>query len=154
MKRLFLFGLLLLSSCGSPPNIAYCERLGVLPGDKEYDNCLNYFQIQDSAFNADYDACSIEADKTYPRTLYDTGRTAWAGGTYWAGRYIPGGSVYIEPDETHNAELDNLRQRIITPCMRSRGWKSGSDWEAGRTAPLGKMPHAIVAPTPLPWLKR
>jgi hypothetical protein len=155
MKRLYIFTLLILSGCQSPEDVAYCKRLGITPNHSEYANCMQYFHTQNNAFQADYAVCSAEADKTYPRSLYDEGDTVWSHGGYWGDNYSPGELITIEPDAEHNAEVDNLRQRIIRPCMQSRGWKSGTNWEAGRMKPMSRsaMPKNSPAAKPLPWLK-
>jgi hypothetical protein len=150
MRHFLIVSLLILAACETPEDVAYCQRLGVNPQHAEYGRCMDYFHAQDAAFRADLVSCDAEADVTYPPTLYDTGRTAWADGGFWAGRYQPSQTIFIEPDYQHNAQVDALRQRIITPCMQSKGWKSGDSWEAGRMAP---QPRQKPANAPLPWAK-
>lgn len=155
MKRFYFLTLFILGGCQAPADVAYCERLGITPNHSEYANCMQYFHRQNNAFQSDYAVCSAEADKTYPQSLYDEGETVWSDGGYWGDNYVPGELITIEPDAQHNAEVDNLRQRIIRPCMQSRGWKSGTSWEAGRMKPLPRsaMPKNSPATKPLPWLK-
>lgn len=154
MKLRPLIALFALAACGSPPDIEYCQQLGVPPGHAEYNTCLNYYHTQNNAFQADLQGCSFEADATYPPTLYDEGRTAWTHGGYSAGRYYGGETIFIEPDYARNAQVDALRQRIITPCMQAKGWKSGTSWQLGRFK--GRPPQRSMQPSqaPLPWLNK
>lgn len=132
----------MLSACAAPADVAYCEKMGTPQGHAEHFNCMDYFHKQTAWFNADLSACNNEADMTYPQSLYDYGgrQHARVYGGYGMGGYGPhggfGGSrhVYVEmePDYQKNAQVDALRQRIIQPCMQSRGWNSSYDWEAGR----------------------
>jgi hypothetical protein len=158
MKRLFIMAIpLFLAHCSAPEDVAYCESLGVSPEHSEYENCLNYHARQEAAYNADYQQCAFEADKTYPPTLYDRGRRVYTGGLGYGGfgyggfgshRY--GGFDWVGPDIGHNAHVDALRDRIIAPCMQARGWRNPHDWTAGRTqAPSKERPSS----TPLPWRK-
>ena len=81
-------------------------------------------------------------------------------------------SAFVEPDYRKNAEIDQLRLRIVGPCMAVKGWNSPTSWQAGRhavaVAPVRKTPVAtvplrktiLVAPTPtpsslnsLPWIQ-
>lgn len=153
MKRIFYIAFcMLVASCTSPADIAYCERLGVNPEHPEYTNCLNYYEAQHGAYSGDYAECSIEADKTYPKTLYDRGHTVYTGGFGFGGygRYNVGGTGWIPPDAGHNAHVDALRNRIIEPCMREKGWRDPQNWEAGRGKPAAKKQPST---TPLPWAK-
>ena len=164
-NSLVALGLLLLSACSTPADVAYCERLGITPNSSEYANCMGYFQRQDAWFQSDYMQCAAQADITYPPTLYDRGRTAVMHGGYSFGRYYGTEFVDIEPDYAHNAMVDNLRERIILPCMQSKGWRSSASWQGGRfdnklgsamkpkrtpiTVPANPSSH-----TPLPWLNK
>ena len=155
----------LLSAC-TPADIEYCSKFGVA-GTAEYGKCLNYYQQQEAAFGADYSLCASEADITYPTTLYDRGGFAQAGigpgfgGRYYGGGYgYGGGLISVPPDYQHNAEVDRLRARIITPCMQSRGWNSQTSWQAGRREVVpakrqsnGPLPAPRAPSEKLPWLK-
>lgn len=158
--------MLLLANC-TPADIEYCSQFGVA-GTAEYGKCLSYYHEQEAAFSADYGACAYEADATYPRSLYDTGRFAPVVGGGYGGRYYGGGYgggfVTIPPDYYHNAQVDALRARIINPCMDARGWNSPNSWQAGRHSVrpdarrgAGKRPGpAATSPQPvekLPWLQ-
>lgn len=154
MKRYSILFLtfLYLAAC-TPADEQYCQRFGV-GGTTEFAKCLDYFHAQEAAFGADYQQCALEADYTYPRTLYDNGRTVHFTGGFYGGRYFGGGTEFIQPDYYHNAQVDALRQRIIEPCMQSRGWNSGLTWQAGRHAVSGKAtfkPQPPPRPAPLPW---
>lgn len=182
MRRIFraslAFSLFMLASCGTPADISYCERMGITPNHGEYQNCIAYFNRQQAWFSSDRSVCSAEADRTYPPSLYDRGSYGIMRGGYGSGFYGPGygvgmghGGFYgsrmvdIPPDYARNAELDNLRMRIIEPCMQAKGWKSGSTWEAGRFDGKQAMPAPIFTPKPpaydpavpaktLPWLNK
>jgi hypothetical protein len=157
-------GLAMLSAC-TPADIEYCSKFGVA-GTAEYGKCLDYYQQQQAAFTADYNVCASEADITYPATLYDHGGFAHVGvGTGFGGRYHGGGYGYsgglisVPPNYQHNAEVDRLRARIITPCMQARGWNSQYSWQAGRSEvkpakrTSGRPIPAPAAPSEkLPWL--
>lgn len=165
-----------LSACGSPADIAYCERMGITPSHYEYANCIGYYNRQQAWFSGDHAFCSAEADRTYPPTLYDRGSYGVLRGGYGNGYYGRGygigmghGGYYgsqmvdIPPDYAHNAQVDALRERILSPCMQARGWKSSQSWEAGRfdgkqAAPVFTPMPPRVTPTPpgqaLPWLNK
>lgn len=126
------FALLMLAAC-TPANERYCESYGVV-GTPEFTKCLNYYNTQEAIFGADRGRCEREADVTYPRSLYDSGKSVYSPGYYVGGKYVGGGSVYVPPDYRHNAEVDLLRMRIIAPCMQAQGWHSPDSWQAGRSA--------------------
>ncbi len=132
MLRLFfpLLLVVLLTNC-APPDQQYCAGFGV-EGTPEYGKCLAYYHRQERSFKADRAVCETEADATYPRTLYDRGGFTPVSGTFWAGRYYPGGMIQIEPDYYHNAEVDRLRMRLIAPCMKKHGWASAKTWQENR----------------------
>jgi hypothetical protein len=169
-----LLGLFALAACQTPADTAYCEKFSVSPEHPEYGQCLRYFQGQQAAFNADKSICDIQADKTYPRDLYDTGRQGYIsggfgsgfgghfGGYRGSGFGLGGGTVYSPPDRHKNALIDQLRLKIIAPCMQSRGWNDPLNWERGRHSRPSFRHHK---PTPkrsaipkqtgtLPWLKQ
>ena len=146
--RYFIFAFIpfMLASCTVPEDIAYCERLNVDPEHPEYEKCLAYFAKQHGVYQRDLDSCNMKADETYPPTLYDRGRPVYSGGFGFGGygRYHTGGVGWVGPDGRHNKHVDALRNRIIEPCMREKGWRDPHDWEAGRSKkPAGK--------TKLPW---
>jgi hypothetical protein len=156
-KRLLVLPLLLLAHCASPEQ-TYCDGFGLGTENPEYQKCLSYYFQQEAAFRADRQVCEFEADKTYPRTLYDNGRWERVHGGFGYGHYGYGGgaTVFVEPDYYHNREVDGLRMRIIEPCMQARGWNSGASWQAGRRT--GSAPKSAAKPAPqpigqLPWLK-
>lgn len=160
--------LLLLSAC-TPADISYCNQFGVA-GTAEFSKCIAYYQQEEAAFGADRAVCSAQADETYPQTLYDRGGFAhvgigsgfggFGGRFHGAGLGYGGGVVSVPPDYYHNAEVDRLRARIITPCMQARGWNSPNSWQAGRSEvkptkrKAGKPEYAPQASTEkLPWLQ-
>lgn len=156
--------LLLLSAC-TPADISYCNQFGVA-GTAEFSKCIAYYQQEEAAFGADRAVCSALADETYPQTLYDRGGFADVGFGGFGGRFhgpglgYGGGIIAVPPDYYHNAEVDRLRARIITPCMQARGWNSPTSWQAGRSAvkptkrKVGKPDFAPEAPAEkLPWLQ-
>lgn len=163
-RTLVMVGVLfaLLAAC-TPADIEYCSKFGVA-GTAEYGKCLDYYQQQEAAFGADYRLCASEADITYPTTLYDRGGFAQVGiGSGFGGRYYGGGYggglISVPPNYQHNAEVDRLRARIITPCMQARGWNSQTSWQAGRHDAIptkrlsGKPAPSSRAPSEkLPWL--
>lgn len=156
---------LLLVGC-TPADKEYCNSFGPI-GTVEYSKCLGYYHEQEAIFGNDRAACDLEADAIYPRTLYDNGRyqpvfygARGFGG--WPGSYGYGGvsNVYIEPDYAHNVQVDQLRLRLVGPCMDAKGWNSPLTWQAGRHAvtPV-KKPRKTTAAKPagsslnvLPWL--
>lgn len=138
MKTLFcLVALALLAGC-TTPDVDYCKRYGEVEGTPEFGKCLDYYHQQDAVFQRDLMVCSERADMTYPQALYDEGghRTARVyGGAGWGRADWDGPeTIWIdeEPDQHHNAMVDNLRHRIILPCMNERGWQSAQSWELGR----------------------
>ncbi|PZP83976.1 MAG: hypothetical protein DI582_09915 [Azospirillum brasilense] len=159
MKYVLSLALLtVLAGCaGGPqnPEIGYCASYGLKPGDAEYQNCHAFYYEQEAAFGRDRAICEAEADGLYPRNLYSRPSS------YPVRRYgMRGGfprteMVHVGADYQHNAQLDNLRMRIIEPCMQVRGWNSGSVWTAGRH-PVNMYP--LNKPKPLlndklPWQK-
>lgn len=164
-KSLAIVALATLLTACTPADIEYCSKFGV-SGTAEYGKCLNYYQQQEAAFGADYSLCASEADVIYPTTLYDHGGFAQVGiGSGFGGRFHGGGYGYggglisVPPNYQHNAEVDRLRARIITPCMQSRGWNSQTSWQAGRREVVpAKRQSNRPAPAPrapsekLPWL--
>lgn len=154
MMAMIPLSLLLFAGC-TPADQQYCDSFGV-GGTPEYGNCLAYYHAQDTAFTNDRMLCEFEADATYPSSLYDRG--SWQPvlvGGYWAGRYRPSTEyVRVEPDWRHNQQVDELRMRIIGPCMLNRGWNSASTWQAGRQAVPPRRPKPSVSSSQvLPWLK-
>jgi hypothetical protein len=158
--------LLALSGC-TPADQQYCNSLGVA-GTSEYSNCMSYYHTQEQEFSVDRAICDADADETYPRTLYDQGRYqpvfngggGFGGPRQWGGNYYGGGvsTVFVEPDHYRNAQVEQLRLRIVGPCMEARGWNSPNNWQAGRRT-SAKKPRKIPAPLPrgdsmnqLPWL--
>lgn len=151
MKRLLLpLSLLLVANCASAPDEQdYCRSMGIEQGNPEFVNCTQYYFQQQSIFANDRAFCDIEADQTYPRSLYS--RPTSYPVRYW-GPYGPRTEmVHVGADYQQIAQVDALRMRIIGPCMQSRGWNSPLTWQAGR------MTNARVvrptAPKPLPWAK-
>lgn len=147
----------LVAAC-TPAEQRYCEQHATPLDSLEYGKCTQYYFAQTALFNADRSVCEFEADKTYPSSLYDNGRTAYSHGGYYGGRYYGGESVFIEPDYAHNALVSNLRDQIIRPCMNAHGWVDPNGWEAGRFSPINRpnVKNYTPLPTanePLPWLK-
>jgi len=143
-----LLCLIALAGC-TPANEQYCQQHGV--SGAEFNKCIVYYNQQQAIFDADRDACEMQADLTYPRSLYDYGRTEHVmGGFGYDGRYYGGTTIQVSPDYQHNAQVDSLRARIVAPCMDAKGWNSVSTWQAGRhaVAPVGRKP---VVSQKLPW---
>ena len=141
-------GLLMLASC-TPGDIQYCDKYGV-QGTPEFGKCIDYYHQQEAWFKSDRAVCELEADGTYPPSLYDYGHDVPVFGGYGPhGEWYGGGVEHIPPDYMHNAQVDGLRMRIIEPCMQEHGWNSGSDWQAGRHA-VSKIPKPLP-PQKLPW---
>lgn len=143
MKRFSILLFAMLASCATPQE-DYCARYNVHPGDGEYGNCTRYFDQQQAMFQTDRAVCSVEADRTYPKSLYSRP-------TSFPVRYVGRGGfghtemVHVGADYQQIAEVDRLRMTIIEPCMQQRGWNSGATWTAGR--------HVPIRPgNKLPWL--
>jgi hypothetical protein len=144
------WGLLALAAC-TPADEQYCNGYGV-QGGTEFGKCLDYYHQQDAAFKADLAICNLEADGTYPPSLYDYGHDVPVIGGFVGphGTWYQGGGIeHIPPDYMHNAQVDALRMRIIAPCMQAYGWNSGSSWQAGRHAV--SKPAKPLPPPKLPW---
>ena len=151
-----IVALVWLSAC-TPADEQYCQRFGV-GGTVEYGKCIAYYHQQSAMFGADRAQCEFEADAVYPPTLYDYGHTEEVMGGYARGVYYGGHTVFVQPNIRHNMEVDQLRMRIIGPCMQRQGWNSGETWEAGRhsvTRNAAPVMRSLPAPTAssLPWLK-
>jgi len=144
MKKLALLFLLLAASCGNPQD-DYCESFGVREGDVEYGKCSQYFSQQQALFSSDRAVCALQADQTYPPSLYS--RPYSYPVRFYGGRggFAHTEMVHVGADYQQNAEVDRLRMRIIEPCMQARGWNSGATWQAGRHA------GTPVTATVLPW---
>lgn len=136
----------------TPGEVEYCRQFGVA-GTAEYGKCVAYYYQQQAAFDVDRAFCAQEADRTYPLTLYDSGRYEHVlGGMGPHGTMYGGSTIRIEPDYRRNALVDQLRMRIIAPCMQGKGWNSPTDWQAGHHAPSATAP-TDTSGTKLPWLK-
>ncbi len=153
MKRLLLPLLLLsLTSCvGAPDEMDYCRSMGVEQGNPEFVSCTQYYFQQEAAFGGDRAVCDLDADLTYPRSLYSRPTS------YPVRVYNPYGGfahtemVHVGADYQQIAQVDALRMRIIGPCMQARGWNSPLTWQAGRhTNAKVVKPKASQS---LPWLK-
>lgn len=156
MKHAFLpaLAMLALAGCASPADVQYCSSFGYPQGHPEYVRCMAYFHEQQAAFNADRQVCEMQADGTYPPSLYDYGHWEHLHGGYGPYGWYGGQTVRVSPDYAHNAQVDALRMRIIQPCMQTHGWVSGDTWQAGR---MVKSPRPDAAPGSrgtLPWLKK
>lgn len=139
-----------LAAC-TPADEQYCQSYGV--SGAEFDKCMRYYHQQEAAFGADRDVCEMEADLTYPPSLYDRGGYAHVMGSFGPhGEYYGPRTVHVDPDWYHNQQIDRLRMRIIEPCMRAKGWNSGSSWEAGRHN-VKAVPKKAVTNQKLPWKK-
>jgi hypothetical protein len=153
-KNLFFafVGMGVLTAC-TPADVNYCRGLGVNEQNSEYPACIQHYHQQEAWFGGDYSSCAMEADATYPPTLYDTWHTGWVH-SYDPYYGIPRlQQVDIPPDVQHNAQIDALRSRIIHPCMNELGWNSPYSWQAGRHAPVKKSRRASPPAAPLPWLR-
>ena len=154
MRALCMLPLLLLVAACTPADEQYCNGFGV-GGTAEYGKCIHYYHEQQAMFDADRQVCELEADATYPPSLYDRGRYEQVMGGFGPNCSMYGGTtVRIEPDHYHNMEVDRLRMRIIEPCMQTKGWNSARNWQAGRQAVVkAPRPAAPVQGNGLPWLK-
>jgi hypothetical protein len=125
-----------ISSCATLEQ-GYCQKFGVQPGTNEFAKCIAYYNRETGDFYNDYNICSLEADQTYPPSLYDEGSEEYIPTTCNRGGQCSGGD-YIEtgPNFHKNRQIDRLRNRIITPCMQAHGWRSGTNWESGRIKPI------------------
>ncbi|MFZ4540369.1 MAG: hypothetical protein ACOYNL_00985 [Rickettsiales bacterium] len=145
---------LVITAC-TPAEVQYCRSFGV-EGTSEYGKCVEHYNKQSALFGADRDRCELDADLTYPRSLYDFGHfeQVHAVGGYGPHGYYGGGyrTVRVEPDFRHNAEVDALRMRIIEPCMQAKGWNSGRSWQAGRHA-VSKVKQRSAPAEKLPWVR-
>ena len=138
----------------TPSEQQYCERMATPPGSSEYAKCVGYYFDQTGMYQADRNVCEFEADRTYPRSLYDYGRTARVRGGYGPHGYRSAQTIDIAPDHGRNAMIDQLRLQIVAPCMVSRGWRDPLNWEAGKGAPpLLSKPRTAPAGTALPWAR-
>ena len=162
----FVLLLLPLIAACTPADQEYCNGFGV-GGTAEYGKCLDYFHVQQGAFDADRRVCSAKADETYPQSLYDHGHTeqVFASPMYFGTPYYGSQIIDVSPDYAKNAEVDRLRLRIIGPCMDARGWNSPTDWQAGRhavtpvrkAAPSGvhkNTAEGAASQNALPWLNK
>ena len=152
MRHVFVvLGLgLLVVSC-TPPEVDYCQSTGVPP--LQLEQCTQHYFQQEAAFNHDFTFCAMEADQTYPRSLYSGWGTALVHNRSSRGGFSSVEQVSVPPDHYKNAQVDALRQRIVEPCMQSRGWNSGVTWKAGRRAP-GKMSQMNPNGGTMPWLHK
>lgn len=141
--------LFMLTSC-TPSDIQYCDHFGV-QGTPEFSKCIDYYHQQEAAFKSDRAICEIEADGTYPPSLYDYGHDVPVVGGFVGphGTWYSGGVEHIPPDYMHNEQIDALRLRIIAPCMAAHGWNSPADWQAGQHAV--SKPAKPLPPPKLPW---
>ncbi len=148
VSALAVLALALLAAC-TPGDVDYCRGFGV-EGTAEYGKCISYYHEQEALFGNDMSVCSLEADGTYPPTLYDYGHYEHIMGGYGPrGEWYSGTMIRVEPDYQHNAQVDSLRMRIIAPCMDARGWNSPTSWQAGRHAVTRAGKAAKLAK--LPW---
>jgi hypothetical protein len=132
MKKSLLMLPLLLWAC-TPGDEVYCNAQGLAMGPPQYEQCRVFYFRETARYHDDFAQCGLEADNTYPQSLYDNGRWRPAQVSYSHNMYYGGGgSVFVAPDAEHNAELDRLRMRIIGPCMQKKGWKNAADWREGR----------------------
>ncbi len=122
---------LLFTAC-TPADADYCRSYGVDPGNPEYTKCIQHFHKQEAWFSSDYSACALQADRLYPRTLYDNWDTAYVHRVDPRSGFVDVDTVSIPPDAYHNAQVDDLRLQIIAPCMDRVGWNSPDSWQTGR----------------------
>lgn len=145
----YIAALLLVAAC-TPAEQQYCERMATPPGNPEYPKCVQYFFDQTALYRADREICEFEADRVYPRALYDYGGTARVHGGF--GPYGPysARTIDIPPDYARNAMVDQLRAQIVGPCMASKGWRDPFNWEAGKGVPVTTRKPSAGA---LPWIR-
>lgn len=125
------------ASCAPPRDVSYCKQYGERVGTVEFSKCLDYFHKQDEVFRRDLAICNEEADVTYPPSLYDYDSPIHYGvgvGHGHHGKWRHSEGIYYEMsrDDQRNAMIDELRHRIILPCMQKHGWESARSWELGR----------------------
>lgn len=151
MRSVFAIAALgLLAAACTPPEVDYCQAAGAPPSDMAA--CTQYYFQQEAAFRSDLAVCSVDADRTYPPSLYSGWGTALVHRHYGYGGFSSVEQVSVPPDQYRNAQLDGLRMQIIEPCMQSRGWNSGSTWQAGRHD-VRKAPARARSGGSLPWRK-
>lgn len=152
MRKLTAIAMLGLLAACTPAEEQYCARMGTPPGSAEYGKCVGYFFQQTAYFRSDSDFCAMQADQVYPSALYDSGGYERVHGGYYGGQYHSAYTVSVPPDYYHNQMVDQLRMRVIAPCMADRGWLSPVTWEAGRAVARPNGP-APVSSQSLPWRK-
>lgn len=143
--------LVLLAGC-TPSEQEYCERMGVPLGSSQYPQCVQFYAHQKAIYSADRNICELEADKVYPRYLYEDGgvETVYVGGP--RGHITPH-NVLVRPDHARNAMLDQLRRQVVEPCMASVGWRDPYNWEAGKITPVPQQGTRGMPGQPLPWAR-
>ena len=133
MNKLLTIALaLMLTACATPKNEAYCASFRLAKESAEYANCKAYFAKMDGWFAGDRNGCTEKAASVIPEYMYDHVRYGEAQNIDRYG-IVRSTSILIEPDYTRNQSLDAEREKIITPCMLQKGWKSSVTWQAGRT---------------------
>lgn len=130
-KSLTIILLLALSACAASGDDVYCKQFRLAEGSAEYGNCKAYYAKMDNWFLQDKQACTQKAAQTIPDYLYDHPRYGEARSIDRFGM-MRSTSIVIEPDYRRNASLDAEREKVIAPCMASKGWKSNVSWQAGR----------------------
>lgn len=151
MRKLAAVFLFALAACSGPNEHDYCDGFGIPRTDPEYARCINYYFDQEAAFNNDRFGCDLEADKTYPPSLYSRPTHYVVHGGFGPYGHYGSQIVHTGADYQLNAQVDALRMRIVEPCMQAKGWNSGATWQAGRK--LGNKPMKAPSSS-LPWLKK
>lgn len=130
-KSLTIVLSLALSACATSGDDAYCKQFRLAESGAEYANCKAYYARMDNWFSLDRNGCTQKAAQSIPDYLYDHPRYGEAQSIDRFGM-IRSTSIIIEPDYRRNASLDAEREKLIAPCMASKGWKSNVTWQAGR----------------------
>ncbi len=130
-KSLTILLSLALSACAYSGDDSYCKQFRLAEGSTEYANCKAYYGKMDNWFMLDRSGCTQKAAQSIPDYLYDHARYGEAQTIDRFGM-IRSTNIVIEPDYRRNQSLDMEREKIIAPCMASKGWKSSTSWQAGR----------------------
>jgi hypothetical protein len=132
MKKLLAIGIfMLIGGCAGPRDEAYCDSFRLPKNGAEYAACKAYYARMDKWFSGDLNACENTAILAVPEYMYDHARYGEAQSIDRFGN-LRSTSIVIEPDYARNQSLDEARERIIAPCMRDKGWKNHTSWQAGR----------------------
>ena len=100
MSRLLITSILIFAVTAAlygctPADEEYCTAMGV-GGSAEWGKCIDYFHAQQQLFSADRAVCDMQADQTYPPSLYDHGGyVSTFGGPFYGGPFGPVGGFGV-----------------------------------------------------------